>query len=96
MIFVTNLFYMPFLLLIWPIEAYLFLTAARLIIAAVPNGRTSQLYHQLKLLVDPLPNKVRWHLAKWLKAPIPSSLPWLIVVGVGCVVRQILIAIVTM
>ena len=96
MIFVTNLFYMPFLILIWLIEAYLFLTAARFIIAAVPSARTSHLYHQLKLLVDPLPNKLRWHLAKWLKAPIPSSLPWLIVVGCGCIVRQILITIITM
>jgi hypothetical protein len=96
MIFVTNLFYMPFLLLIWLIEAYLLLTVARLIIAAVPSARTSHLYHQLKLLVDPIPNKLRWHLAKWLKARIPSSLPWLIVVSGGCVVRQMLITLITM
>jgi hypothetical protein len=94
--FVTNIFYMPFLLLIWLIEAYLFLAAARLIIAVVPSARESHLYHQLKLLVDPLPNKVGSHLAKWMRTSIPSSLPWLIVVGGGCVVRQILITMITM
>ena len=96
MIFVTNLLYMPFLVLIWLIEAYLLLAAARLIIAAVPSARKSHLYDQLKLLIDPLPNKVGQHLAKAMKASMPSSLPWLIVIGAGCIVRQILITMITM
>ena len=96
MIFVTNLFYMPFLVLIWLIEAYLFLTAARLVIAAVPSARKSHLYHQLKLLTDPLPSKVGQHLAKWVRASLPSSLPWLIVNVNGGLIGEILITMITM
>jgi len=68
MSFFTNLLDLPFLILTWLVETYLFLVAARLVIAAVPSARQSQFYHQLKLLTDPLPNAVRRVLSKWTKA----------------------------
>lgn len=96
MSFFTNLLDLPFLILTWLVETYLFLVAARLVIAAVPSARQSQFYHQLKLLTDPLPNAVRRVLSKWTKAIVPSWLPWLTVILWACVVRQLLVMIATM
>lgn len=94
MIFVTSIFNLPLLIAIWLIEAYIFLTVARLILANVPSGRQTRFYQQVKSLTDLLPNFIRHYLAEVIGASAPSWLPWVIVILLLCLTRQILIWIV--
>ncbi len=96
MIFITHIFNLPLLILIWLIEVYLFLAAARLILAKIPSARQTRFYRQVKLLTDPFPNFVSQSLAKWSHASMPSWLAWVIVILLGCFVRQILVWMVLM
>ena len=94
MIFVTSIFNLPFLILIWLIEAYLFLAAARLILVWIPGGRQSRFYDQVKVLTDRLPNLVCRHLLKAGSETVPSWLPWTIAISLLCLIRQVLVWIV--
>jgi uncharacterized protein YggT (Ycf19 family) len=94
MIFMANLFNLPFLILAWLIEFYLFLTALRLVISLNKSARQSQYYHQFKLLTDPLPKMISGCLAKRRKASTSSWVSWLIVISAACVLRQILVTMV--
>jgi uncharacterized protein YggT (Ycf19 family) len=93
MIFITNLLNLPFLVLIWLIEAYFLLTTARLIIATIPSANQSHFFQQLKLLTDPVPNIIRRGWARWRNEPLPSWAAWVIVILLGCIVRQIVISV---
>jgi hypothetical protein len=95
MIFVTNIFNLPLLIAVWLIEAYIFLAVARLILANVPSGRHTRLYRQVKLLTDLLPDFISRQLAEISKATIPPWVPWAVAILSLCVVRQILVWIVT-
>ena len=88
----VSLLTLPILVLVWVIEAYIFLSAARFVISMSPKARQSHLYGQLKLLTDPLPIRIGQYCAKWKKASLPSWLSWLIVISGGCVARQILMS----
>jgi hypothetical protein len=92
MIITTHPFNLPFLIVIWLIEFYLFLTALRLVMSLSTSARQSQYYRQFKLLTDPLPNMVSGFLSKKREASTPSWLSWLIVISAGCVLRQILVS----
>jgi len=95
MTYVTNLFNLPLLILIWIIELYLFLALARLVVARIPSARQSAFYQHLKLLTDFVPEALSRKLAKKKDAPVPSWLSWFIVILSGFIIRQILIVIVT-
>jgi uncharacterized protein YggT (Ycf19 family) len=96
MMFVTNLFILPFQILIWLIEAYLFFSAMRLVMSRSQNARQTHFYHQMKLLTDPLPNLVTRALGKGSATSRPSWLSWTIVILAACVLRQMLISMVLM
>jgi len=72
MTYISNLFNLPFLILIWLIEAYLFLASARLIVARIPSARQTYFYQNLKLLVDFVPEALRRKLAKWKDKKNPT------------------------
>jgi len=44
MIFITNIFNLPFLILIWLMELYLLLAMVSLILAKIPSACQSHLY----------------------------------------------------
>jgi len=96
MVFVANLISLPFLILTWLIESYLFLTAMRLIMAVSQTARQSQFYYQLKLITDSLPNVVSRVITKGRNVSPPGWLSWLIVIALACIVRQVLVSIVLM
>ena len=94
MFFATSLFNLPFLILIWLIEGYLFLSAVRLVLSRGNTTRQSHLYHQVKLLTDPLPNLIKRLYAKHTKVTAPTWMAWLVVIILACVVRQLLVSMV--
>ena len=93
---ISNLFNLPLLILIWLIEAYLFLAAVRLIVARIPNARQTYFCQNLKLLTDFVPEALSRKLLKWKDKSIPSWLAWFIVILSGFILRQALIVMVTM
>ena len=95
MVYITNVFNLPFLIVIWLIELYLFLASARLVIAKIPSARQSNLLQQLKLLTDFLPEMVGNKMLKWKDKSIPSWMCWFIVMVSGFMLRQVLIVMVT-
>jgi hypothetical protein len=95
MVYVTNVFNLPFLIVIWLIELYLFMASARLVMARIPSARQSNLCQQLKLLTDFLPEMVGNKMVKWKEKPIPSWMCWFIVMVSGFILRQVLIVMVT-
>ena len=96
MIYISNLFNLPLLIIIWLLEVYLYLATARLIVAKIPSARQSHFLQQLKLLVDFVPNALSQKLVKWKDKTIPSWLAWFIVMLSGFILRQALIVMVTM
>ncbi len=95
MIISTSPFNLPFLILIWLIEMYLFMATARLIVSRIPSASQTHFCCQLKLLTDFLPEAVRRRMGKWRDAAALAWLPWFIVILVGFLLRQALIIIVT-
>ena len=95
MAYISSLFNLPLLIVIWLIEAYLFLAAARLIVAKIPSAKQTYFCQNLKLLVDFVPEALRRKLAKWKEKSIPPWLAWFIVILSGFILRQALIVIVT-
>lgn len=97
MFFVTNVFNLPLLIMIWLIEAFLFLAVVRLILANVQSARQGHMYQQVKFLTDLFPDVIGKGLAKVSSsASIPSWLPWVITVLLLLIIRQILVQIVIM
>jgi hypothetical protein len=88
----TNLLSLPFLLLIWIIEAYLFFLAARFVLGWSASTRQSYFYQNAKLLTDPLPNMVNKLFAKLRNRSTPSWLSWVIVISFMCILRQLLVS----
>ena len=95
MTYITSLFNLPLLILIWLAELYLFLASARLVMTHIPSARQSHLYQNLKLLTDFVPNAVRRKLTICKDKTMPSWLSWFIVIVSGFIIRQALIVIVT-
>ena len=95
MVYITNVFNLPFLIVIWLIELYLFLASARLVMANISSVRQSHLFQQLKLLTDFLPEIVGKKLVKWKDKSMPSWMCWFIVMVSGFMLRQVLIVMVT-
>ena len=95
MAYFSNLFSLPLLIMIWLIEAYLFLASARLIVARIPSAKQTYFCQNLKLLVDFVPEALRRKLAKWKDKSIPLWLSWFIVILSGFILRQALIVMVT-
>ena len=96
MVYITNLFNLPLLILIWLIELYLFLATARLIVATIPSAQKTYFYQHLKLLTDFVPETLSRKLAIWKDKSIPLWLSWFIVLVSGFIIRQALIVMVTM
>jgi uncharacterized protein YggT (Ycf19 family) len=91
MIFVTSLFNLPFLMLIWLIEAYLFLALTRLILGSLPQCRQSHGYQQIRLLTDLLIAPIHRKLVTLAGNPVPFWVPWAVVILLLCLTLQILV-----
>ena len=96
MVSFTNLFDLPFVLLIWLTEMYLFTVVLRFVLAQSSSTRRSGYYYQFQLLTDPLPKCIALRVGKWTRAVVPTWLSWLTALLFVCLLRQILVFIVSM
>jgi hypothetical protein len=92
----TNLLDLPFVFLIWLTEVYLFTAVLRFVLAQSSSTRQSGYYYQFQLLTDPLPKCIARSIGKWTKTVVPTWVSWLTVLMLVCLLRQILILIVSM
>ena len=90
MIIVTSMFNLPFLMLIWLIDAYLFLALARLVLGNLPKCRQTQGYSQIRLMTDWLIDPVHWKLVHLTGGPVPRWVPWGVTILILCLIRQVL------
>lgn len=83
---------LPPLLLLWALDAYLFVMVFRLILSKCHTAWASQVCSGLKPLTDPIPDAVRRRLAAKGNKPVPDWLPWLMTFGGGVLLRYLLVA----
>jgi len=95
MMYVTNPFCLPLLFMVWVIELYLFAAFVRLVMTQIPSARQSNLYQQIRLLTDFMPEAVAKRLPKGKEQSSPTWLAWLIVLVSGIILRHLLIIIIT-
>jgi hypothetical protein len=90
MIYVTNPVILPFIVLIWSADAWLWLGSTRLVLGKILSSDNPVL-NALERLTDPLPKLVKRSLSKWTNTQLPHWLPWLIVFVGAIVFRQMLL-----
>lgn len=93
MIFVISVFNVPFLILIWLIEAYILLLVVRLMLAWIPSVSQSHLYQRIAVLTDVIPTNVSRSLRRFTDSSVPSWVSWVIVLISACALRQLLMSI---
>ena len=76
MIFISNLFVLPLLVIIWSADAWLWLATIRLLLGKITSANNS-FYNALRCLADPLPEYVRHITTKWSSKSLPYWMPWL-------------------
>jgi len=86
-----NLFAAPLLLLVWAIDAYLFLACVRLGCSLFKGASVARLGAALQPVTDPLPQAIARWLSGHLKRPVRGWVGWLLVFLLGTVLRQLLL-----
>ena len=94
MIYLTNIFDLPFLFLIMLIDTYLFLVSAKFLIGLSAKARQTNIYNKLISITDPVPKLIYKSIFKGKTIPEQTGLLWLAFVGVIIVLRQIIISII--
>jgi len=87
-----NILALPVVLTLWALDTYLFLATTRLILRHFTTPAANRYGSVLGQLTDGVPRLVDSLLCRWRQRPSPSWLPWLIVLGTGVVIRQILVS----
>ena len=93
MIYITNIWALPFAIALWAINTWLFLASLRLILGQLRSERAIQLSQSLAVFTDGIPNG----LERWLSRrghAIASWLPWAVVILVSLMARHALLRII--
>jgi len=90
----TSILALPIVILIWVLDTYLIMTAARHLLRRSSGDRAVRACSCLRHFTDPPAEAVRhWLLLRTARA-VPSWLPWLFVITVVVVIRHLLAMIV--
>jgi len=78
--------------LVWAIDIYVFLACIRLVLPKLTRAAwAARFVDGLKPFTDPLPEAVERYLGKRSAGPVPSWLPWLIVIGIALLLEQVIV-----
>lgn len=91
MIITTNILALPFVLLLYFLDAFITLASARLILGQLAADWAGRAATGLIPLVDWAPELLRRLIVNWFKRPLPSWAGWVIVIGAALVLRHILV-----
>lgn len=92
MIFISNPFVLPLLVLVWSIDAWLWLASIRLILGQLPSFRTGSVCQCLKRLTDTLPQVLGRSISRWAKKQMPLWLTWLVTVASLVMIRDLVLS----
>jgi uncharacterized protein YggT (Ycf19 family) len=91
MIYTTNVFAAPLIMVVWAIDVYVFMFSLRLLLSQLPSTLDSRFCRGLGLFTDPVVETVRRWLFKYRRKPVANWMPCLTVVLAGLIVRHLLI-----
>ena len=95
MIFTNNILAIPFLLLIWTTEFFLFVIVLRLTLAPIPSFRSTRFVLAFRELVDPMQQALSCRFTAWWQRPVPVWVSWLALIIGLILLRQLLAMFVT-
>jgi len=87
MIFINSPFILPLLIIIWSVDAWLFLASARLILGKIAPA--NQFSKTIILLTDPLPQLVKRWILHWFKKAMPTKAAWLLTIVAVLILRYV-------
>ena len=94
MIIISNPFVFPILVIIWSMDAWLWLASVRLILEKlIPNN---QLTISLSKIVDPLAKLADRLMLKYLKKRLPQWLSWIAIFFTLISIRYLLISLIVL
>lgn len=88
---IANPLFTPLVLGVWLLDAYLILSAIRLVLGQLHTRWAIRTRLALQRLTDPLPQATCHWLAARRSRPIPTWLPWAIVMVATIITRQLLV-----
>ena len=91
MVFITNPFLLPFLLVIWSAEAWVFLASIKLILDKIPSMQNNRIRQSLGPFTDSLPKLTTRCIQRLTNKSTPDWAAWLITFAAVIFLRHILI-----
>jgi len=91
MVFITNPFLLPFLLIVWSSEAWLFLASIKLVFEKIPSMKNNRIILSLNQLTNPPVSFTQNLTSRLVNKTIPLWASWLITFICIILFRHILI-----
>ena len=91
MVFITNPFLLPLLIVIWSAEAWVFLASIKLILDKIPSMQNNRIRRSLGPFTDSLPNLTTRCIQRLANKSTPDWAAWLITFVAVIFLRHILI-----
>lgn len=91
----TSLLAFPFFVVLWTLDAYVFVALLRLFLGRLHATRNTRLCVALQEVVDPIADHVDRRLVAWRQCSSPPWVPWVIVVGTAVILRHLFLWAVT-
>ena len=93
MIYITNIWVLSLVVIVWAINTWLFLAGLLLILRYLPAARDSPIHLGLQQCVDPVVLAVRCRIEQWWGKAVHPFVPWGVCILGALVVRNVLIQI---
>lgn len=90
MVFVSNPFLLPVLVLIWSMDVWLWLALIRLVLHRARPGPASTINQAVANITDPLTRLTSRCINHLSAKPMPSWLPWIVTFLIVAITRQVL------
>ncbi len=96
MIYATNIFAVPLILIVWSMDMYLLLLSARVVLSRLSDKRTNKLSSYLMLFTDPPVQAVKQWIEQQALRRTKQWVPWVVVVVTSLVVRHLLVLLIVL
>ena len=91
MIVITNILAWPFVIAVWFIDTYILLINLRLVVGRLSSTRNTIFHLALRQLTEPLYHTANRWLSRWRNQPLPTWIPWLVVIVTALLLRHLFV-----